>query len=120
MNVLKDIGKGFTELLAPDAQATINTYADVVGSKIDTAPRSGGSVAIALNNTDVANDLDWKILGSIDDDTYYEVVAEATVQEASSGTPYTISQAPYRYYKVQVKSTSGGNHAIAVVTVVAK
>jgi hypothetical protein len=106
------------EILTPTEQATTDTYADVVGSIIDTKWRA--SLAIILKNTDTADDLDWKILGSIDGVTYVEVVAEATVQENTVGTPYAVSNPPYRYYKVQVKSTSSGNPAKATVHLIAK
>jgi len=120
MLINKDIGKGFTEVLTPVAQATTDAYADVAGSKIDTGPRTIGSVAIVAKNTHAANDINWKILASIDDVTYVEVQAEATIQQVSVGTPYTVGPAPYRFYKVQVKSTLAGTPGTAIIHVIAK
>ena len=120
MQILKDSGKGFTTILTPTAQTTTNSYVDLSGSKIDTGDKGIGSLAIVLKNTHAANDINWKILGSIDDTTYVEIVAEETVQEVSTGTAYSVATAPYRYYKVQVKTTSAGNHGTAVVHVIAK
>ena len=46
-----------TEILTPDAQATVDAYADVAGSKIDTGLRT--SVAIVLKNTHGSKSLDF-------------------------------------------------------------
>ena len=117
---MKETRKNFleTEILTPTAQATTNDYADIVDGEIDTL--FARSLAIVLENTDDTNDLDWKILGSIDGSTWVEVVAEATVQEDTVGTAYTVSNPPYRHYKVQVKSTVGDAAAEATVHIISK
>lgn len=119
MQILKDSGKGFTTILTPSAQTTTDAYADVAGSVIDTGDKSIGSLAIVLRNTHVANDIDWKVLGSIDGSTYVEVQAEATIQQSSSGT-YSTTTAVWRYYKVQVKATVGASQGTAVAHLIAK
>lgn len=105
------------EVLTPTAQATTNSYADVAGSQIDAAYYD--NVAIVIKNTDGADDLDWKVLASIDGTTFVEVQAEETLGEGVTDS-YTTSPVLYRYYKVQVKSTVPGSHATAAVHVIAK
>ena len=117
--ILKDTGKGFTTVLTPAAQTTTNSYADVLGSKIDTADKSIGSIAFVMQNTHVSNDLDWKVLGSIDDSTYVEVQAGATIQQ-SANSSYSAVVSVWRYYKVQVRATVSASQATAVVHVIAK
>lgn len=119
MQILKDTGKGFTTILTPTAQTTTDNYADVSGSIIDTGDKSIGSIAIVMRNTHAANDLNWKVLGSIDGTTYIEVQAEATIQQEGSGT-YTATVSVWRYYKVQVKATVGAAQATAAVHLIAK
>jgi len=105
------------EILSPVAQATVDAYADVVGSIIDTVERE--SLAIVTQNTHGAKSLDWKVLGSIDGVTYVEVQAEATLTFGTVGT-YTTTMAVYRFYKVQVKSTGAGQASEATVNLIAK
>jgi hypothetical protein len=112
IRVIKD-----AEVLTPVAQATVNTYADVAGSKIDVGCKT--SLAIVCKNTHGSHSLDWKVLASIDDATYVEAQAEATLTFGSVGT-YTTTQALYRYYKVQVKSTGAGDASEATVHVISK
>lgn len=112
MRAIKD-----AEVLTPSAQNSTNDYADVSGSTIDAGCRT--SVAIVCKNTHGANSLDWKVMASIDGTTYVEAQAEATLAAAAVGT-YSTSQALYRYYKVQVKSTVGGAAAQATVHVIGK
>lgn len=106
-----------SEILSPVAQATVNAYADVAGSIIDTVERE--TLAIVLQNTHGANSLDWKVLGSIDGITYVEVQAEATLAFGAVGT-YSVAKAVYRFYKVQVKATVAGSQAEATVNLIAK
>jgi len=105
------------EILSPVAQATVDAYADVAGSIIDTVERE--SLAIVTENTHASKSLDWKVLGSIDGVTYVEVQAEATLAFGAVGT-YTTTMAVYRFYKVQVKSTGAGQASEATVNLIAK
>lgn len=105
------------EILSPTAQTSTASYVDVSGSKIDAANYE--SVALTVTNTHGSNSIDYKVLASIDDVSYVEVKAEATLAAAAIGS-YSTSPALYRYYKVQVKDTSGGTHGAATVRVIAK
>jgi len=95
----------------PAAQASTNSYADVTGSKIDTAGRK--CVSYICTNTG-ANEIDWKVLGSNDDSAYIEIQAEAGIAAAASGS-YGTAAAPYKYYKVQIKAASGGSQGEATL-----
>jgi hypothetical protein len=78
-------------------------------------------VVYIVLNAHVANSIDYKVLASIDDVTYVEVKAEATLAAAVVGSfEATAAQIAYRYFKVQVKSSSSGNHGTAQVRGYAK
>lgn len=104
---------------APADQESVNAYGDVAGSKLDAEGKS--RVVYTITNTDDANSITWKVLASIDDSTYVEVKAEATLAAAAiSSYEATAVQAAYRYFKIQVKSTVGGSHGDAQVRGYAK
>jgi len=104
------------EILTPTAQTSTNSLADVVGSKIDTVERE--SVAIAIKNTHVANSIDFSVLASIDDATYFEV--DSGTLTAGLADSYTSKLAEYRYYKVQIKSSAPNVHGTGQVRVISK
>ena len=106
-----------SDIYTPDMQATTNDYTDVDGSLVDA--RGATSVAFVITNTDDANDLDWKVLASIDGVTFVEVQAEETLGEEVTDS-YTTIPALYAWYKIQVKSTAGGSHAEATIHAIAK
>lgn len=105
------------EILEPDAQTTTDSYADLVGSKIDAA--NYRSVAMVLKNTHGSNGIKWQVVASIDDSTYVVVQSEATIAAAASGS-YSTTQAVYRYYKIQIKAASGGSQGTGLAHVIAK
>lgn len=113
-----------TEILSPISvnpanQTTTNSYADVVGSKIDTATK--GKVCYTIKNAHATNSIDWKVLASNDDTTYVEVEAEASVAgTASDSWEASATEVSYRYFKVQVKSTVAAAHGTADVSGYAK
>ena len=106
-----------SKYVAPATQETVNAYADVAGSKIDTYSQK--LVSYTCTNADVANSIDWKVMASNDDTSYVEAQAEATLAAAAIGT-YTSTAAPYRYYKVQVKASVGASQGDATVVGMAK
>lgn len=105
------------EILTVGSQTTTNSYVDHSGSKIDAATKS--LVAMVIKNTGGSNGVKWKVLGSIDDSTYVEVQAEATVAFGATGT-FTTATPYYRYYKIQVVDASGGSHTTVTASVIAK
>lgn len=106
------------EIIVTDAYTTTNSFADLTGAIIDAANYE--SLAVIFKNTGGSNGASWQLLGSIDGITYVEVVASANVAAGATGTPYTVSIPPYRYYKVQAKSQSAGNHTTAVAHIIGK
>ena len=105
--------------VAPADATSANAYADVDGSLIDSAGKS--KVCYTITNSHVANSIDWKVLASIDNDTFVEVEAEATVAAAGVDSwEASATEVSYRYFKVQIKSTAGGSHGTAVVRGYAK
>jgi hypothetical protein len=106
-------------MCAPADQETTNDYVDVAGSTLDAEGKS--RVVFTIKNTDGANSLTWKVLASIDNSTYVEVKAEATLAAAAiSSFEATAVQAAYRYFKIQVKATVGGSQGDAQVRGYAK
>lgn len=103
--------------VAPSNQFTIDAYADVTGSKIDTWSKS--KVCFTCLNAAIGNSIDWKVLASNDDVSYIEAQAEATLVPSAIGS-YTNTLSTYRYYKVQIKATVGGNHGTGQVRGFAK
>lgn len=106
-------------LVTPVEQATVNAWADVTGSTMDTL--HCGSVAYTVRNTHGANGLNWKVLASNDAAFTVSIEAQASALIAASATDnYSATVAVWRYYKVQVQSAVGDSHATAVVIGVAK
>lgn len=105
--------------VAPSNFATSNDYADVTGSKIDSEGKT--RVVFTIANAHIANAIDWKVMASVDDVTYVEVEAEATLAASSSGSwVASATETSYRYFKIQTKSTVGGSHGAAQVRGYAK
>ncbi|RPJ73107.1 MAG: hypothetical protein EHM20_00050 [Alphaproteobacteria bacterium] len=98
--------------VSPDNQATTASYVDVTGSKIDTFSKT--KVCYTCKNAHVSNSINWKVLCSNDDSSYVEAQAEATLAAGAIGS-YTNTLATYRYYKVQVLTTSNPDHGTAQV-----
>lgn len=107
------VNETFEPLYAsPANQTTTGSYVDVADSKIDTYSKT--KVCYTCKNAHVSNSINWKVLCSNDDSSYIEAQAEATLTAGSIGS-YTNTLATYRYYKVQVLTTSGTDHGTAQV-----
>jgi len=124
--LLADMGNHHARIVAraalqvtPAAQATVDAWADVAGSTLDTL--HCGSVAYTLRNTHGANGLNWKVLASNDAAFAASVEAQASalIAAGASGS-YSATAAVWRYYKVQAQSAAAGNAATAVVAGLAK
>ena len=76
------------------------------------------SFTILENNV---NTIKWQVLASNDASfaVAVEAQAEAVVAKAGSSS-YAIAQAPYRYYKVQVKASVGSSQGNVTVVGIAK
>jgi hypothetical protein len=105
--------------VAPANQASVDAYADVAGSKIDSQGKT--RVVYTILNAHAANAIKWKVLASLDDVTYIEIEAEAeVVGTASSSWVADATETSYRFFKVQVKSSVGGAAGTAQVRGYAK
>lgn len=91
----------------PTAQASAAAYADVAGSTLDTLYFK--SVSYTLINADQT--ITYQILAGNRSDFVDAVVVQAPADILAAGTAtYAVAQAPYRYYKVQIKDKVGGTH----------
>lgn len=105
--------------VAPDDFTSANAYADVTGGMIDAQGKT--RVVFTIVDTHTANGITWKVLASIDNVTYVEVEAEATLAAlATASWIASATETSYRYFKIQVKSTVGAAHGTAQVRGYAK
>lgn len=113
-----NVGREATQV-GPLSQSSTNSYADVAGSTLDTLNRL--TVCYTIRNTHVANSVDWQILGANAADFSDSIVVAlpATVASSSNGTNLA-AIAHFRYYKVQIKSTSPGSAATTVTNGITK
>lgn len=123
--------------VAPADQASVDAYAPVAGSTVDTFGRSGRSVGFALKEQGGANGVTFEVSGSIDGSawtpltTLDEAGAErggVDIAVAAGATALAFvtpeydagAKAGFRYYRVQVKATVGGSQGSARVRGFAK
>lgn len=98
--------------VSPVAQNTVSdTFVDLTGSTLDTL--NYRSVSFTIVNTG-AGSIKWQVLGDI-------VNTFATAQVVKASAPilaaavdgYSIAQAPWRFYKIQIGDTVNGVHGQA-------
>jgi len=100
--------------VAPANQDSVNAYADVAGSKIDSLGKT--RVVFTILNAHAANAIKWKVLASVDDVTYVEVEAEAALNaQAASSWVADATETSYRFFKIQIKSSVEGSAGTAQV-----
>jgi hypothetical protein len=97
--------------------ALLSTNSLVALAAIDTGPW----LSLAYTIKVITNSVDWTVFGANAADYSDEQVvkAEAAVAAAAKDT-YAAAQAPYRYYRVKIKSTTPGSHGTATVVGIAK
>jgi hypothetical protein len=99
--------------VSPADQASVNAWADVAGSKIDTGTKT--KLVYTITNTG-ADTITWKVLASVDDSTYVEMEASADLAAAAvSSWTATAVEVSYRYFKVQIASKVAGTPGAAQV-----
>lgn len=103
------------EEVSPAALLSTNSY--VALAPIDTGPWLTLAYTIAV----ITNAVTWEIYGANASDYSDEQIVQvgASVAAAATGT-FTATQAPYRYYRVKIKSTVPGSHGTATVRGIAK
>jgi hypothetical protein len=90
---------------------TTDNYVTALKAKI---PPQISKAMVHIKKLDV-NDIDWKILGSIDDDIYFEEMSEAEVSQDDSDV-HEVTKA-WIFLDIQVKSTvsnTSGDISVAV------
>lgn len=103
--------------VAPANYTTTNDYADI--GKLDSNGKT--RVVYTIYNAHAANGITWKVLASIDDATYVEVEAEATLAAVTAASwVASETETSYRYFKIQVKSTVAATPGTAQVRGYAK
>ena len=104
-------------LTGPQSQASTNAYAAVAGADIDA--RAFRSVSYTI--TVVTHDVTWEVLGANVSDFSDAVVVQAGASVVAGGSSsYSVQQAPFSFYRVQIEDTVGGTHGTATVNGTAK
>ncbi|KPK09587.1 MAG: hypothetical protein AMS20_00250 [Gemmatimonas sp. SG8_28] len=103
----------------PHDQESVNAWADIALSGVGEGDvtekflaKTSGPISVVFKNTDGANSIDVKVLGSNDPNAAVadrvEVVASATIA-AGAIQEVEIALAYYQFYWFQFKATTGGN-----------
>lgn len=103
------------DTVSPNALGSTNTY--VALAPLDVS--SWRSVSYTLKAA--TNSIKWTVYGANASDYSDEVVvqSEATVTTSAAGS-YSITQAPFRYYRVKIKSAVDDTAGTATVNGIAK
>lgn len=90
--------------VAPADYTTTDAYADVTGSALDSYGKT--RIVYVVTNEHAANSITWKVLASLDNITFVEVQAEATLAAVTTASWVAdTADSAYRYFKVQAKAT---------------
>ena len=109
-NIVKDVmsWKAFIETIASE-QATTGSYVDLADSIIGDI---GGMDKVVYAIACVTQNSFYKVLGSLDNSAWTEVVAENGI--VAGVTEFQeIDPALYRYYKIQIKEDVAGGSVSA-------
>ena len=103
------------ETVAPSGLTSTNSLVEL--APIDTGPW----LSLAYTISVITNDIDWTVFGANESDYSDEqiVQSEAQVNDGATGT-YVKAQAPYRYYRLKIKSAVGGAHGVVTAVGIAK
>lgn len=109
--------KGHAQVIVCETQKSTNNFADVVGAFIDVI--CCDCIGLIIKNVHASNSFNWKVLASIDGDTWIDAKTEATL---TSGSHDMFEHCPstWRFYKVQIKSTVIGNKGTALIHLIGK
>jgi hypothetical protein len=99
------------------SQASTNAYATVTGADLDAGAFRSVSYTISV----ITNAVTWQVLGANSADYSDAVVVQAGASVAAgANSSYSVQQAPFRYYRVQIEDTAAGSHGTATVNGVCK
>lgn len=103
---------GASTIVTPDPQASGAGWAAVSGSEIEATSLT----TIAYTIANITNTIQWRVEGAnaanFSDATIVQAAADVA---ASASANYTVSPAPYRYYRVMILDKVGGTHGTATV-----
>jgi hypothetical protein len=103
--------------VTPDVTATTNAYVDI--GLLDAEGKT--RVVYTIKNEHATRVIDWKVLASVDNVTFIELKAEATLAGVTASSwVASATETSYRYFKLQVKSDSAGLTANVTVRGYAK
>lgn len=103
--------------VAPIATATTDVYADI--GLIDAEGKT--RVVYTIYNAHATRVIDWKVLASVDNVTFIELKAEATLAGVTAASwVASATETSYRYFKIQMKSNGAGLPANVTVRGYAK
>ena len=103
------------ETVAPAGLASTNSL--VALAAIDTGPWKSLAYTIKVATASV----DWTVFGANASDYSDEQIVQAEAAVAAAGkSSYVTAQAPYRYYRVKIKSTVADTPGTATVVGIAK
>ncbi len=98
--------------VSPADYTTTDAYVDI--GKLDSYGKT--RVVYTIYNAHAANVIKWKVLASLDDVTYVELEAEATLAGVTAASWVAdATETSYRYFKLQVKSSVGATPGTAQV-----
>ena len=85
----------------PNLQASTNLFVEVAGSAADAA----NFLTLAFTMIVAVASVDWKVYGANRADFTDEAEVKSATVAAAAKDSYTVSPAPFRFYRVKVKST---------------
>ncbi len=119
--------------MAASVQQSLNlgpsfvTGAVAATSTASTAVATGAEIdatqfrTVCYTITVATHDVDWSVFGANVSDYSDEVAVLAAVKVASAGvSSYTVSPAPFRFYRVKIIDDVGGTHGVATINGVGK
>lgn len=98
------------DFIVPRTATSTNNYVSVY--KVSDSHSRHIAISIKENNV---NALLYKVLGSLDDVTFHELLAETSL--AKNGSDYQTIEGAWRYIDVQIKSAVAETHGNATVLI---
>jgi len=103
------------ETVAPAALASTNSLVALAAIDIGSWQSLAYTIKVATAS------VDWTVFGANAADYSDEVIVQAEAAVAAAGIgSYAVAQAPYRYYRVKIKSTVADTPGTATVVGIAK
>ena len=112
INVRSGLHSGDLFATGAQAQTSTSSFATVTGADMDAS--AWRSVCYTI--TVATHDIDWQILGANASDYSDAAVVQASAKVTlGSNSSYSVAQAPFRFYRVQIKDDVAASHGDTVV-----